>query len=92
MARSNAGIPMNRRISLKLLGAGGAWLAWPAMSALAQAKPIRLIVPYPPGGPLDTVARALADKVKDSLGVVIVENKPGAGGNLGADAVAETNA
>ena len=86
MALSNAGTSMNRRNSLKLLGASGAWLAWPA---LAQAKPIRLIVPYPPGGPLDTVARALADKVKDSLGVVIVENKAGAGGNLGADAVAK---
>ena len=61
--------------------------------ALAQStqsvKPIRLIVPYPPGGPLDTVARALADKVKDSLGVVIVDNKPGAGGNLGADLAAK---
>jgi tripartite-type tricarboxylate transporter receptor subunit TctC len=54
------------------------------------AKPIRLIVPYPPGGPLDTVARALADKVKDSLGVVIVDNKPGAGGNLGADMAAKS--
>jgi tripartite-type tricarboxylate transporter receptor subunit TctC len=53
------------------------------------AKPIRLIVPYPPGGPLDIAARALADKVKDSLGSVVVENRPGAGGNLGADAAAK---
>ncbi len=65
-------------------------LAALAAPALAQSpRPIRLIVPYPPGGPLDIVARALADKVKDSLGVVIVENKPGAGGNLGADFVAK---
>ena len=49
-------------------------------------------MPYPPGGPLDIVARALADKVKDSLGIVIVENRPGAGGNLGADAVAKAPA
>jgi tripartite-type tricarboxylate transporter receptor subunit TctC len=55
----------------------------------AQGKPIRLIVPYPPGGPLDIVARALAERVKDSLGVVFVDNKPGAGGNLGADAAAK---
>ena len=55
-----------------------------------QPRPLRLIVPYPPGGPLDIAARALADKVKDSLGVVVVENRPGAGGNVGADAVAKS--
>ncbi len=61
-----------------------------AAPAFAQTgKPIRLVVPYPPGGPLDIVARALADKVKDSLGTVIVDNRPGAGGNLGADLVAK---
>ena len=53
------------------------------------ARPIRLIVPYPPGGPLDIAARALAEKVKDSLGLVVVENRPGAGGNVGADTVAK---
>jgi tripartite-type tricarboxylate transporter receptor subunit TctC len=57
--------------------------------ALAQSKTIRLIVPYAPGGPLDITARALAERVKDSLGTVIVENKPGAGGNIGADVVAK---
>ena len=56
----------------------------------AQQRPIRLIVPYPPGGPLDVIARLLADKAKDSLGTVVVENKPGAGGNLGADLVAKS--
>ena len=62
-----------------------------ATSSLAQAqgKPIRLIVPYAAGGPLDVTARALAERVKDTLGTVIVENKPGAGGNIGADAVAK---
>ena len=59
-------------------------------SAWAQApRPMRLIVPYPPGGPLDIAARALAEKVRASLGVVVVENRPGAGGNLGADIVAK---
>ncbi|MBX3622322.1 MAG: tripartite tricarboxylate transporter substrate binding protein [Rhizobacter sp.] len=66
-------------------------LATACTPAWAQTtRPIRLVVPYPPGGPLDIVARALADKAKDSLGTVIVENKPGAGGNLGADLVAKS--
>ena len=56
----------------------------------AQARPIRLIVPYPPGGPLDIAARVLAERVKESLGTVVVENRPGAGGNLGADLVAKS--
>ena len=60
-----------------------------ALPAWSQSKPIRLIVPYAPGGPLDVTARALAERVKDTLGTVIVENKPGAGGNLGADLVAK---
>ena len=72
---------MQRRPLLALLAA--------APLARAQAKVIRLIVPYPAGGPLDVMARALADKVKDTLGTVVVENRPGAGGNIGADAVAK---
>ena len=60
-----------------------------APASHAQPKPIRLIVPYPPGGPLDIVARALAEKVQPTLGAVIVDNQPGAGGNLGADLAAK---
>jgi tripartite-type tricarboxylate transporter receptor subunit TctC len=71
-------------IALATLGGGALGGA-----ARAQARPIRFVVPYPPGGPLDVVARALADRVKDSLGVVIVDNRSGAGGNLGADIVAK---
>ena len=67
----------------------GLLLAFAALGAVAQTKPTRLIVPYPPGGPLDIVARALAEKVQPSLGTVIVENRPGAGGNLGADLAAK---
>lgn len=70
--------------------------ALPALSirpALAQSggggRPIRIIVPYAPGGPIDVTARVLAERVKDSLGPVIIENKPGAGGNIGADQVAK---
>ncbi len=71
---------MKRRTALLALASAPAW---------AQPKPIRFIVPYPAGGPLDVMARALADKAKDSLGTIVVENRPGAGGNIGADAVAK---
>ena len=55
------------------------------------SKPIRFVVPYPAGGPLDTVARLLGQKVSESVKQpVIVENKAGAGGNIGADAVAKS--
>lgn len=61
--------------------------------ALAQAwpsKPISLIVPFPAGGTTDVLARALADRLTQSLGqTVIVESKPGAGATLGADFVAK---
>ncbi len=59
-------------------------------AAFAQpARPIRLVVPYAPGGPLDVTARALAERAEGKLGTVIVENKPGAGGNIGSDYVAK---
>jgi tripartite-type tricarboxylate transporter receptor subunit TctC len=57
--------------------------------ALAQGKPIRLIVPYAPGGPIDITARALAERVRDRLGTVIIDNRAGGGGNIGADALAK---
>jgi tripartite-type tricarboxylate transporter receptor subunit TctC len=79
---------MNRRNSLLSLLAATAALAAP----LAQAQePIRLIVPYAPGGPLDITSRALAERVRVKLGVVIIENKAGAGGNIGADAIAKAS-
>ena len=78
---------MTRRLTLKRLAGAAAAAALPTFAA-AQTT-MRLVVPYPPGGPLDIVARALAAAVKDSLGTVIVENRPGAGGNLGADQVAK---
>lgn len=77
-----------RRHTLITIGGAIAAAVSPGL-AFAQSRPLRLVVPYPPGGPLDIVARALAEKVKDSVGVVVVENRAGAGGNLGADAVAK---
>ena len=75
---------LNRRRTVQAIALGSMLgTAW------AQPRTLRLVVPYPPGGPLDIVARALAAAVKDSLGNVLVENRPGAGGNLGADLVAK---
>jgi tripartite-type tricarboxylate transporter receptor subunit TctC len=63
-------------------------------AALAQAwptKPIKIIVPYPPGGTSDILARSVGQKLTETLGqVVVVENKPGATGNIGADFVAKS--
>lgn len=78
---------MERRtllLSTLLIGAAAS-----PLTALAQAKPIRIIVPYAAGGPIDITARVLAERVKDTLGPVIIENRPGGGGNIGADAVAK---
>ncbi|HEX3098482.1 MAG TPA: tripartite tricarboxylate transporter substrate binding protein [Usitatibacter sp.] len=62
-----------------------------AFAETYPAKPIHFIVPYPAGGPLDTVARLLGQKVSESVKQpVIVDNKPGAGGNIGADLVAKS--
>ena len=58
-------------------------------SVWAQTKPIRLVVPYAAGGPIDVTARILAERVKDTLGPVMVDNRAGAGGNIGADLVAK---
>ena len=58
------------------------------LAAAQNAKPIRLLVGFPPGGGTDAVARTLAEKLKDELGTpVVVENKPGAGGQLAAQAL-----
>jgi tripartite-type tricarboxylate transporter receptor subunit TctC len=78
-----------RRLLLALLCA----LPLVAAAQAYPSKPIRFVVPYPAGGPLDTVARLLGQKVSESVKQpVIVENKAGAGGNIGADAVAKSPA
>jgi tripartite-type tricarboxylate transporter receptor subunit TctC len=62
---------------------------FPAAAALAQgypAKPIRMILPFPPGGPTDITGRAIAQKLSEQLGQAVVpENRPGAAGNLGLE-------
>src|SRR4249919_3644184 len=67
---------------------------WPAAGAHAQtypAKPIRLVVPFSPGGSADLTARTLGQKMGDLLGQpIVIENKPGANGVLGIDTVAKS--
>src|SRR5881392_3022341 len=65
-------------------------VAGPAMAEFPD-KPIRIMAPYAPGGNIDVTARIIADKLKDVLGVtVLVENKAGASGMIGSDAVARS--
>jgi tripartite-type tricarboxylate transporter receptor subunit TctC len=65
-------------------------LASPAAQATYPEKPIRLVVGFPPGSQTDAVARLLGQKLTDGLrGTIVVENAPGAGGNVAADRVAK---
>jgi tripartite-type tricarboxylate transporter receptor subunit TctC len=74
-----------RRLALAVLAAGA--LAGPALAQYPD-KPIKLVVPYPPGGPIDTTARVVAQQITARVGQVVVENRPGAGATLGARSVA----
>jgi tripartite-type tricarboxylate transporter receptor subunit TctC len=80
------------RVPVTLLVAAVALAAGPA--AYAQEYPnrtVKLVVPFPPGGPLDVTGRLIAQKLTEAWGQsVVVENKPGAGGNIGADLVAKS--
>jgi tripartite-type tricarboxylate transporter receptor subunit TctC len=90
---------INRRSTLtRLLGCGATALAagW-SLPAAAQepwpSKPIRLVVPFAPGGSTDVIARMMAQKLTELWGqTVVVDNRAGAGGNLGADIVAKSPA
>ncbi|MFT3802734.1 MAG: tripartite tricarboxylate transporter substrate binding protein [Burkholderiaceae bacterium] len=63
----------------------------PTAAPAYPTRPIRFVVPYPAGGPLDQAARALAEKMRVALGEpVLVENRAGAGGNIGAELVARS--
>jgi tripartite-type tricarboxylate transporter receptor subunit TctC len=79
------------RTRIRLLAALAAALA--ALPAAAQypAKPIRIVVPFPPGGGVDIVARTVGEKISGRLGQpVVVDNKPGASMTIGTDAVAKS--
>ena len=63
-------------------------LALPADAQWNPARPIRIVVPYPPGGGSDVAARTISERISPKLGQpVLVENRPGAGGIVGTDTV-----
>jgi tripartite-type tricarboxylate transporter receptor subunit TctC len=80
---------LSYRIGLACLACGFAWSA--PLYARYPEKPVRFIMPFPPGGGTDTLARALGNRLSEGLGVpVVVENRPGAGANIGADIAAHS--
>ena len=82
---------MNRRTLAAL--AAGLVLPWGAQAqteARWPSKPVKWVVPFPPGGAMDFIARTLGDRLAQELGqAFVIENRPGAGGNIGADYVAK---
>jgi tripartite-type tricarboxylate transporter receptor subunit TctC len=88
--------PLGRRSFTTAAAAAAALLLLLSLSAGAQtvpawpSKPIKWVVPFPPGGAMDVIARTLGEKAARDLGqAVVIENRPGAGGNIGADYVAK---
>jgi len=81
----------HRRLITSLVAATLGWLAGAAQAQTWPAKPIKIVVPFPAGGTSDVLARLMGQKMSENWGqAVVVENRPGSNGNLGADAVAKS--
>jgi tripartite-type tricarboxylate transporter receptor subunit TctC len=88
--RGRRGGTVNKLALLPLAIAAGLSMAPPAQSQIYPSRPVKVIVPFAAGGPLDLVARGLGDKLAASLKQpFIMENRPGAGGNIGTEAAAK---
>jgi tripartite-type tricarboxylate transporter receptor subunit TctC len=73
-----------------LVAAAAATAAFPSFAQAWPARPIKLVVPFPPGSSPDIIARLVAEPLAQSLGqAIVIDNKPGAGGNLGTGLVAK---
>ncbi|WP_420993216.1 Bug family tripartite tricarboxylate transporter substrate binding protein [Cupriavidus sp. 30B13] len=80
-----------RRAGAAILAAALPLCASQAFADAYPSKPIRLVVPFPPGGPTDTAARIIGQKMGEALKqTVVVDNRPGASGTIGAEAVAKS--
>ena len=83
---------MQRRLLLRTAAASAATLALPAVAQAWPSRPIRLVIPFPPGSSPDIVGRLIAEPLAAVLGQpVVIDNKPGAGGNLGTGLVAKAD-
>ena len=82
---------MNRRNVLHMLGTAAALAPIPGWSQSYPSRPIKVVIPFPPGGPTDVLGRIVAQKLGERLGqTVVIDNKPGASGMIGADIVAKS--
>lgn len=86
-------IKRRRLIAAAISGLAALAISGPVQAQAFPSKPIKIVVPYSAGGPTDIVARIVGQKLSEQLGQpVVIENRPGAGGNIGAEAVARAPA
>src|SRR5512147_1030923 len=82
---------MHRRHLIRAAAAGAASLALPAFAQGWPSRPIKLVVPFPPGSSPDLIARLIGEPLAAALGQpVVIDNRPGAGGNVGTGFVAKS--
>src|SRR4051812_19649142 len=93
MDRNGAGLRRQARMTsmrgfLAAIALAAVTAASPAAAQSYPNRPIKLIVPFPPGGPVDVMARLVAQRLSQSLGPIVIDNRPGAGGTIGAKSAA----